>query len=94
MYWGLGLMPGTSKKWKASPRWCECWKCSKYGTAPTGTAGSFGCIWYLIHAFSLESNLQISCVFVVFDIKTISNVAQATFCKVFLLYTYSIPPIL
>nr|DAE88648.1 MAG TPA: hypothetical protein [Caudoviricetes sp.] len=38
-------------------------------------------------------NLQISCVFV-FDIKMISNVAQVTFCKVILLYTYFIPPIL
>lgn len=32
-------------------------------------------------------NLQIDCIFVMFDIKMISNVAQATFCKVFLLYT-------
>nr|DAQ83679.1 MAG TPA: hypothetical protein [Caudoviricetes sp.] len=32
-------------------------------------------------------NLQISCIFVAFDIKKISNVAHATFCKVFSLYT-------
>ena len=37
--------------------------------------------------FDCKLNLQISCIFVVFDIKMISNVAQATFCKVFLLYT-------
>nr|DAR19938.1 MAG TPA: hypothetical protein [Bacteriophage sp.] len=40
-------------------------------------------------------NLQISCIFVAFDIKMISNVACATFCKVFLLYAnYAIPYIL
>ena len=37
--------------------------------------------------FCRELNLQISCIFVAFDIKKISNVAHATFCKVFLLYT-------
>lgn len=36
--------------------------------------------------FCRELNLQISCIFIVFDIKMISNVACATFCKVFLLY--------
>ena len=36
--------------------------------------------------FDCKLNLQIDCIFV-FDIKMISNVAQATFCKVFLLYT-------
>lgn len=36
--------------------------------------------------FCRELNLQISCIFVVFDIKMISNVAHTTFCKVFLLY--------
>lgn len=36
--------------------------------------------------FCRELNLQISCIFVAFDIKMISNVAHATFCKVFLLY--------
>lgn len=45
--------------------------------------------------FCRELNLQISCIFVVFDIKMISNVAHATFCKVFSLYTnYTIPYIL
>ena len=37
--------------------------------------------------FDCKLNLQISCIFVVFDIKMISNVAQATFCKVKILYT-------
>ena len=47
-------------------------------------------IWY-----HRELNLQISCVFVMIDIKMISNVAQATFCKVILLYTnYAISYIL
>lgn len=36
--------------------------------------------------FCRELNLQISCIFIVFDIKMISNVACAAFCKVFLLY--------
>ena len=45
--------------------------------------------------FCRELNLQISCIFVVFDIKMISNVAHATFCKVSLLYiNYAIPYIL
>lgn len=45
--------------------------------------------------FCRELNLQISCIFVVFDIKMISNVACATFCKVFSLYiNYVIPYIL
>ena len=39
-----GIIP---KNEKSAPR-LECCKCSKYGTAPTGTAGSFGGIWYLI----------------------------------------------
>ena len=44
--------------------------------------------------FDCKLNLQIDCIFV-FDIKMISNVAQATFCKVFLLYTnYAISYIL
>ena len=37
--------------------------------------------------FDCKLNLQIDCIFVVFDIKMISNVAQATFCKVKILYT-------
>lgn len=41
---------------------------------------------YVYSAFYRELNLQISCVFVVFDIKMISNVAHATFCKVKILY--------
>lgn len=32
MYWGFGLLPGTSKKWKVSPYMVQCWKSSKYDT--------------------------------------------------------------
>lgn len=83
MYWGFGLLPGTSKKWKVSPYMVQCWKSSKYNTQQGGNGGKF---WrYLVsdtmpklNHFSRELNLQISCVFVMFDIKIISNVAQAT----------------
>ena len=36
--------------------------------------------------FDCKLNLQIDCIFAVFDIKMISNVAHATFCKVKILY--------
>lgn len=44
MYWDLGLLPGTSKKWKARP------VSSSAGNAQNtalNQAGSFGGIWYL-----------------------------------------------
>ena len=90
---GASADAGNIQKMESTPHAIQCWNCSKSSTAPTGTAGSFGGIWYLIpcqnksfNYFSRELNLQIICIFVVFDIKMISNVAHATFCKVFLLY--------
>ena len=88
MYWGLGLLPGTSQKWKVSPMGKSRF-CAKSGI-------HFNWIKCLFCHFPCrELNLQISCIFVVFDIKMISNVACATFCKVFSLYiNYVIPYIL
>ena len=82
MYWGLRLMLGTSKKWKVHP---TAWVLEKLKIQhSTGRERRevlvVSGIWY--HAFSRELNLQIDCIFVVFDIKMISNVAHAT------LYTF------
>ena len=100
MYWGFGLLPGSSEKWKVSPVGTESRLCAKSGFCFSLIKCLFW--WYpkqisrriisllfqcVYIAFYRELNLQISCVFVMFDIKMISNVAQATFCKVFLLYT-------
>ena len=100
MYWVLGLLPGSSEKWKVSPVGTESRLCAKSGICFSLIKCLFW--WYLrqisrriisllfqcvYSAFYRELNLQISCVFVVFDIKMISNVAHATFCKVKILYT-------
>ena len=96
MYWGLGLLPGTSQKWKVSPigksrlcaksgicfNWIKC----LFWHFPGRELFLFFQYVYSTD-FCRELNLQIDCIFVMFDIKMISNVAQATFCKVFLLYT-------
>ena len=48
MYWGLGLLPGTSKKWKVCPIGASAGNAQNTTLDMAGTAGSFGCIWYLI----------------------------------------------
>lgn len=45
---GLRLLPGITGKMESTPPLVQCRNCSKTSTAPIGTAGSFGCIWYLI----------------------------------------------
>ena len=80
---GASAAAGNVQKMKSPPPRLECWKSSKYSTQQGGNGGKF---WrYLVsdtmpklNHFSRELNLQISCVFVMFDIKMISNVAQAT----------------
>jgi hypothetical protein len=80
---GASAAAWNVQKMKSMPPRLECWKCSKYSTQQGGNGGKF---WrYLVsdtmpklNHFSRELNLQISCVFVMFDIKMISNVAQAT----------------
>lgn len=100
MYWDLGLLPGMPQKWKVSPLGKAAFV-QKAGFTLLFWSACFW--WYLKHFsggelflffqyvystdFCRELNLQIDCIFVMFDIKMISNVAQATFCKVFLLYT-------
>ena len=108
MYWDLGLLPGMPKKWKVSPLGKAAFVQKAVFTLLFWSACFW---WYLKHFsgrelflffqyvysadFSRGLNLQIDCIFVMFDIKMISNAAQATFCKVFLLYTnYAIPYIL
>ena len=55
----------------------------------TFQAGKYSYFFRYVYSsdHSRELNLQIDCIFVVFDIKMISNVAHATFCKVKILYT-------
>lgn len=48
MYWGLGLLPGTSKKWKVCPIGASAGNAQNTTLDMAGTAGSFGGIWYLI----------------------------------------------
>lgn len=95
MYWDLSLLPGMSQKWKVSPMGKSRF-CAKSGICFNWIKCLFwhfpGRELFLLFRyvysidFCQELNLQISCIFVVFDIKMISNVACATFCKVFLLY--------
>ena len=94
MYWDLGLLPGMPQKWKVFPmgksrfcaksgiyfNWIKCLLCH----FPCRELFLFFQYVYSTD-FGRELNLQIDCIFA-FDIKMISNVAHATFCKVFLLY--------
>lgn len=100
MYWVLGLLPESSEKWKVSPigksRFCAksgiCFsliKCLFWWYLRQISRRRIFLLFQYVYStdFCRGLNLQIDCIFVMFDIKMISNVAQATFCKVFLLYT-------
>ena len=50
MYWGLRLMPGTSKKWKVCPIGASAGNAQNTALDMAGTAGSFGVLLYLIQA--------------------------------------------
>ena len=102
----LGARPAAwnVQKMESIPHWIEipplCKKrdllyCSRVHALPISRPGNIPIFPVCFSAdFDCKLNLQISCVFA-FDIKMISNVAHATFCKVFLLYTnYAIPYIL
>ena len=95
----LGARPasGNVQKMESVPHWAKSRFCAKSGIYFNWIKCLF-CHFlgrelflffqYVYSAdFCRELNLQISCIFVAFDIKKISNVAHATFCKVFSLYT-------
>lgn len=98
----LGSRPAAWIIWKMEsiPHWEKPLLCKRRDLLYCFEVPVFGGIWSTFQAgnysyfssmfvvlFYRGLNLQIDCIFVMFDIKMISNVAQATFCKVFLLYT-------
>ena len=74
MYWDLGLLPGTSKKWKVYPIGASAGNAQKPALNRARVRRVLASSVYLIQAktkakkfltiFSQELNLQISCVFV------------------------------
>lgn len=48
MYWGFGLLPEASKKWKVRPTASVLEMLKIRHSTGQGQGGKFWCIWYLI----------------------------------------------